>query len=191
MGEFEVKTSPAQTYGFLTDPNRFAPLLPMFKELADVQDDRFRIVMDVGMPQIRGRAEANVQFVERQPDQRAVLKSTVRHSLGMADSNMSFDLSASDHGTLVSWNCSTTVRGTLASLASGILAPLARKNVDAMIASVRNELGDAQIGAPVPFIDPVTPNGSVTPQPMAKRPSGWWLRLRGWFSRLGGAKGLS
>ncbi len=36
-GEFEVKKNPEEVYDFLTDPNRFAPLLPEFQSLI-VQD---------------------------------------------------------------------------------------------------------------------------------------------------------
>ena len=36
-GEFEVKRKPEEVYDFLTDPNKFAPLLPDFQGLT-VQD---------------------------------------------------------------------------------------------------------------------------------------------------------
>jgi len=31
-GEFEVKRTPEEVYDFLTDPQKFAPLLPEFKD---------------------------------------------------------------------------------------------------------------------------------------------------------------
>ncbi len=144
-GVFEVGVTPAQAFSFLTDPQRFAPLLPMFRELKDVDADRFLIVLDVGVPQIRGRAEAEVRFVERIADRKAGIVSTVRHSLGMADSSMSFTLSPSGSGTSIQWSCDSTVRGTLASLASGLLKPLAKRNIAAMVESVQRELG-AKVG---------------------------------------------
>ena len=36
-GEFEVKKTPEEVYDFLTDPNRFAALLPEFQRMT-VQD---------------------------------------------------------------------------------------------------------------------------------------------------------
>ena len=140
-GVFEVAVTPAQAFSFLTDPQRFAPLLPMFRELKDVDADRFRIVLDVGVPQIRGRAEAEVKFVERVPDRKAGIVSSLRHALGMADSSMSFTLSPSGSGTSIQWSCESIVRGTLASLASGLLKPLAKRNIAAMVESVQRELG--------------------------------------------------
>ena len=144
VGSFDVMASPGQAYAFLTDPTRFAPLLPMFKELKDVGPDSFQIVLDVGMPQIRGRAEAQVCLVERLEGERATFSSSVRHSLGMADGSMGFTLSPLGEGSRIDWICNTKVRGTLVSIAAGLLAPLARRNIAAMIASVRTELDRAQ-----------------------------------------------
>jgi len=174
-GEFDVAASVEESYAFLTDPRRFAPLLPMFKDLSDVTDDRFRVVLEVGMPQVRGRAEADLIFLERQQHQLARLKSTVRHALGMGDADMRFALAPAGGGTRVTWACSTTVRGTLASLASGILAPLARKNVDAMIQSVQQELG--AVGAPAAAAS------------ASEARTGFWQRLLLWLKggkRAGG-----
>lgn len=172
-GNFDVTASVADSYAFLTDPNRFAPLLPMFKELSNVTDNGFRVVLDVGMPQVRGRAEADVVFIERQPGRLASLKGKVRHTLGMADSDMQFALAPAGTGTRVTWKCSTMVRGTLASLASGILAPLARKNVDAMINSVQQELG-MQVAEPQ----------SALPSACEAAPGealGFWQRIALWL----------
>lgn len=188
-GTFDVIAPVSEAYGFLTDPSRFAPLLPMFKELSGVEADRFRVVLDVGMPQIRGKAEANVVFVERHPDQRAVMRSTMRHALGMADSDMSFDLVPEGAGSRVSWRCSSTVRGTLASLASGILAPLARRNVDAMIASVQEELGAVHSEAGTVPLTPAEGASATPPSPRQDLSVGWWARLGAWFARAFGAGG--
>lgn len=173
-GDFTVATSPADSYAFLTDPTRFAPLLPMFKELSNVTDTGFRVVLDIGMPQVRGRAEADVVFVEKSLGELASLKSKVRHALGMADTDMRFHLEPSGTGTKVAWTCSTMVRGTLASLASGILAPLARKNVDDMIRSVQQELGTP--GAP----DSTSPSPSPALTTLAPR-LGFWRRVAMWL----------
>ncbi|ROT43909.1 CoxG family protein [Pusillimonas sp. NJUB218] len=171
-GSFSVKTSLAETYAFLTDPERFAPLLPMFKSLESTDDDAFDLVMEVGVPQIRGRAEVHVVYIERKLDEYASLSSTVRHSLGVADASLQFSLESKGTGTQVTWTCDSTVRGTLASVASGILKPLARRNVSAMIASVQNELGAAE-DEDGPKEAPVE---SGTKSKMSDRVSSWLSR---------------
>ncbi len=159
---------------------QFAPLLPMFKELKPLSADNFRIVLDVGMPQIRGRAEADVVFVERRENEHASFRCNVRHALGMADTEMGFTLSVQGDGTSIDWRCSSVVRGTLASLARGILAPLARKNVDDMIENIRQALGASDAVAPAPAVPAAEP---VAPQ-------GWWARMLAWlgWTRATGAQ---
>lgn len=151
-GNFLVSSSPNETYQFLTDPVRFAPLLPMFKELKNVDEEAFEVVMEVGVPQIKGTAEVQVRFAEKVQDERANMVSQVRHSLGMADAQLEFVLLPYQAGTRVEWKCDSTVRGTLASVASGILSPLAKRNVKAMISSVQGELGalESDEDAPAP-----------------------------------------
>ena len=42
-GEFEVKKKPEDVYDFLTDPNRFAPLLPEFQSLSVHDSTHFAV----------------------------------------------------------------------------------------------------------------------------------------------------
>ena len=62
--QFDVTTAPADTFAFLTDPQLFAPLLPYFKELKDVQPGAFTVGLEVGIPQVRGRVDVAVKLVE-------------------------------------------------------------------------------------------------------------------------------
>ena len=40
-GEFEVKRTPEEVYDFLTDPQKFAPLLPDFQSMTQQDRDAF------------------------------------------------------------------------------------------------------------------------------------------------------
>src|SRR5437899_2872637 len=52
-GNFEVTRSPEEVYDFLTDPTKFAPLLPDFQGM-DIQDERhFAVKVNVGVSYIR------------------------------------------------------------------------------------------------------------------------------------------
>lgn len=167
-GSFDVAAAPADVFGFLTDPTRFAPLLPMFKELRDVEAGRFKVLLEVGVPQIRGLVEATVTMVENAPPNQATYRSSTRHALGMADSDIGFQLSPLGTGTRVEWRSETLVRGTLASIANGILMPLAKRNVEAMINALRAALSESPQSAPAAPVEPVAA--------AAGAPS-WWERL--------------
>lgn len=141
--QFEVKTAPADTFAFLTDPERFAPLLPYFKELKDVQPDAFTVGLEVGIPQLRGRVDVDVTLVESVAPERATYKSSGRHALGMVDSELAFSVAPSGTGSTVRWQSASVVNGTLASLAQGILIPLAKRQIRALVKTCQDRLGAA------------------------------------------------
>lgn len=143
-GNFEVTASPAETFAFITVPQTFAPILPYFKELHSVEGDTFGVLLEVGVPQIRGRADVAARRIESVPNERVVYTINGRHALGMIDARMTFVIEPVDAGSRVTWTSEGTVSGTLASLAQGILLPLARRQVKSLVMAVQKELGAVQ-----------------------------------------------
>ena len=73
-GEFEVKKKPDEVYDFLTNPEKFASLLPEFQGL-NVQDaTHFTVKVNVGISYIKGTAEVKMQLAEAQRPSRAQYK---------------------------------------------------------------------------------------------------------------------
>ncbi len=140
-GAFDVATSPDQTFAFLTDPGQFAPILPYFKELKDVKPGSFTVGLEVGIPQVRGRVDVAVALVEAEPAKSARYKTSGRHALGMVDSALSFSLAPLATGCSVQWQSESIVNGTLASLAQGILVPLAKRQIKALVKACQDQLG--------------------------------------------------
>jgi carbon monoxide dehydrogenase subunit G len=62
---------------------------------------------------------------------------------GNVDLNAGFDLRAEGNGTVVKWNGNAQVFGRLTSIAGGLLEPLARKNVQKVIASLQQAMNGA------------------------------------------------
>ena len=143
-GTFDVTTSPESTFAFLTDPERFAPLLPYFKELKNVQPEVFTVGLEVGVPQIRGHVDVQVKLVEKTAPTSAIYKSSGRHSLGIVDSDLSFTIRPNAGGATVDWRSSSVVNGTLASLAQGILVPLAKRQIKLLVRSCQDQLGTTE-----------------------------------------------
>jgi carbon monoxide dehydrogenase subunit G len=70
-GDFTVKKTRDEVYGFLVDPNRFCPLLPDFESMEIVDDRNFLIKMSVGIAHIRGTATVKMALVDEQRPKRA------------------------------------------------------------------------------------------------------------------------
>ena len=71
-GEFTVQRTPEETYDFLTDPNRFCPLLPDHQKV-DVRDaQNFMVDVKVGISHIRGTATVKLHLAEQDHPARAI-----------------------------------------------------------------------------------------------------------------------
>lgn len=141
--QFCVAAEPSETFAFLTEPRHFAPLLPYFRELKNVRPGAFTVGLEVGIPQLRGRVDVDVKLIECVAPEHALYKSSGRHALGMIDSETSFSVVATGEGSTVTWQSCSLVSGTLASLAQGMLVPLAARQIKLLVSACQERLGAA------------------------------------------------
>jgi carbon monoxide dehydrogenase subunit G len=139
-GEFEVNKSPEEVYDFLTDPNKFAPLLPEFQGMTQQDATHFTVKVNVGVSYIKGAADMKMELTEAERPKRAQYKGQGSVGGGNASVTAGFDLSSSGGGTKVGWQGETQVFGRLASVAGGLLEPLGKKNVQKLIDALRAAL---------------------------------------------------
>jgi carbon monoxide dehydrogenase subunit G len=132
-GEFEVKRSPEEVYDFLTDPNRFAPLLPEFQGLSVQDPTHFSVRVNVGVSYIKGTANVKLELAEANRPQRAQYKGQGNVPGGSASVIAGFDLAPNALGTKISWQGEAQVFGRLTSVAGGLLEPLGKKQVQKLI----------------------------------------------------------
>ena|SRR5271167_3745501 len=152
-GEFEVKKMPEEVYDFLTDPNRFAALLPDFQGL-NVQDStHFTLKVNVGISYIKGSAEVKIELAEADRPRRAQYKGQGAVAGGNVTMVAAFDLiqiadGTADGialgtvlGTKVNWQGEAQIFGRLASVAGGMLEPLGKKQIQKLINGLQAALG--------------------------------------------------
>jgi uncharacterized protein len=132
-GEFEVKRTPDYVYDFLSDPNKFAALLPDFQGLTIQDPTHFTVKVNVGISYIKGVAEVKMELAEADRPKRAQYKGKGSMAGGNVALTAGFDLSAVDGGTKVAWQGEAQIFGGLASMAGGLLEPLGKKQVQKLI----------------------------------------------------------
>src|SRR5258706_6249799 len=141
-GDFTVKKTPQQVYDFLVDPNRFCPLLPDYKSMEILDAKNFVVKVSVGISHIRGTAAVKMSLVETEPAARAVYEGQGDVPGGSTSLRAGFDLQPLPGGeTKVIWLGQSNVVGRIASLAGGLLEPLAKKNVQKLIDGLQKALG--------------------------------------------------
>ncbi len=137
-GAFEVKKHPEEVYDFLTDPNRFAALLPEFQGLTVQDPTHFTVKVNVGISYIKGAAEVKMELAEGDRPRRAQYKGQGAVSGGNVTMVAGFDLAparpdAAAPGTKVNWQGEAQIFGRLASVAGGLLEPLGKKQIQKLI----------------------------------------------------------
>ena len=161
-GDFEVPRSPEQVYDFLVEPQRFAPLLPDFQSVTVQDPTHFTVKVSVGVSHIRGNAEVKLHLAEAERPQRARYAGQGSVVAGNVTMDARFDLQPNSNGTRVLWQGEAQVFGRIISMAGGLLEPMAKKNLQKMIDSLRAALGGS-VQAPAPGMQQTT--GGQPPAP--------------------------
>jgi hypothetical protein len=139
-GEFRVGRKREEVYDFLTDPNRFAPLLPDFESLRVKDAKNFTVKAKVGIAHIRGTATVDLELAEGKRPRRALYQGKGSVAGGSVNLRAGFDLEEDGDGTRVRWNAEAQIFGPVISLAGGLLEPLAKKNVQKLIDGLQTAL---------------------------------------------------
>lgn len=132
-GEFEVKKNPEEVYDFLTDPNKFAPLLPEFQGVTVVDPSHFSVKVNVGISYIKGTADVKMELAEGDRPRRAQYKGQGAVAGGNVIMISGFDLTPVTDGTKVNWQGEAQIFGRLTSVAGGLLEPLGKKQIQKLI----------------------------------------------------------
>jgi len=132
-GEFEVQKKSEEVYDFLTDPNKFGPLLPDFQSMTVQDANHFTVKVNVGISYIKGTADVKMELAQADRPQRAQYKGQGSMAGGNVSLVAGFDLASAGAGTRVTWQGEAQIFGRLASVAGGLLEPLGKKNVQKLI----------------------------------------------------------
>jgi uncharacterized protein len=151
-GVFEVKKTPEEVYDFLTDPNRFASLLPDFQSLTVHDGTHFSLKVSVGISYIKGSADVKLELSESERPRRAQYKGQGAMAGGNVTMVAAFDLLpiagvgndgaglGAMAGTKVGWQGEAQIFGRLASVAGGLLEPLGKKQIQKLIDALQTAL---------------------------------------------------
>ncbi len=143
-GDFEVPRNKEDVYKFLANPEEFAPLLPGFQSMEVENDKTCSVKLKVGVPQIPGSATVKLRLDEAKPPDHALYTGKGKLAGGSMNLIAGFDLADSGGGkTKVTWKGEVIILGRLASLAGGLLKPLAKKNIETLIGGLRDKLSSS------------------------------------------------
>ena len=140
-GEFTVALPKEEVFASLSDPQKFAPLLPTFHSL-DMKDDRSATLrVKVGIGRICGTASTELILDETSPPTKARYIGRGRLMQGAYQMRSSFELEdAAGGGTLIKWQGEIQLVGKILSLVGGGLQGYAEREINTLIASLQDAL---------------------------------------------------
>jgi carbon monoxide dehydrogenase subunit G len=147
-GYFETERAPEDVYDFLTDPKKFAPLLPDFQSMTQQDATHFAVKVNVGISYIKGSADIKMELTQAERPRRAQYVGEAKVPGGKLMLSAGFDLRPAGDGTTANWQGEVQILGGLASVGGGLLELLGRKNVQRLIDALRAELNGSGDGQP-------------------------------------------
>lgn len=149
-GDFEIARSPEEVFAFLTDPNKFCPLLPEFQGMTVQDPTHFNVKVNVGVSYIKGIADVKMELTEADHPKRAQYKGKGNVAGGGATVVAGFDLAPTPAGTKVVWQGEAQVFGRLTSVAGGLLEPLGKKQIQKLIDGLQAALENSKQSGEMP-----------------------------------------
>lgn len=146
-GEFRIELPREKVFELLSDPEKFAPLLPTFHSLEMVDEHTANLRVKVGIGRIHALASTQLILDE------ALAPETIRYigkgkvMQGAYQMISSFKLEPVGSATQVKWCGETVLVGKILSLAGGGLRGYAEKEINTLITSLQQALTPEAIEA--------------------------------------------
>jgi carbon monoxide dehydrogenase subunit G len=139
-GNFQVLKNRETVYGLLTDPRKFAPLLPNLQDL-EIHDDReFTVQVKVGLGFIKSTATIRLALSGEQPHSHATYKGSGSVAGEPIAVTAAFDLEEKGGQTQVNWVGESSLNMKLPAAAANLLEPVARQSIKVLVDSIKAAL---------------------------------------------------
>ncbi len=139
-GMFLASRSAEVVFDLLSDPQRFAPLLPDFESMLAEDATHFTVRIAIAVGQINGYANLAMELCEAALPSRVEYRGQGIVAGSQLNLNLQFDIAPSDNGAAVSWRGEFSLNGMLALMAGHLLEPMGRRNFQRMAERIQNEL---------------------------------------------------
>lgn len=140
-GSVEIRAPRERVWDFVVDPRRVGPCGPGVESVEIVDETRFTARAKVGIGFISARLVVDMEIVEREEPDRAVIVARGHGPGGVVDATATMRLRDGDAGvTVMEWAADVTIGGTLASVGARMIEGMAEKMIGQTFDCVRARL---------------------------------------------------
>lgn len=138
-GEFQVSKDQSSVLSFLSDAKSVAECIPDLQELKEEEGGQVSVKVKVGVGFLKGTM--NIRLQSEQQGSNVRFHGNGKGLNSVVDIDAGFAVSeAGPNECTVKWDGDAQVKGTLASMASGLLTPIQEKNIRDLVAGIQQTL---------------------------------------------------
>ena len=140
-GSVPIKAPRDKVWAFVTDPDQVGQCGPGVESIEVIDATHFKAVAKVGIGFISARFNADMEFAELQPPDRALIKAHGQAPGSAVDATAEMRLSdGADGTTVMDWNADVNLSGTLASVGARLIDGTANKMIGQTFDCMRTKL---------------------------------------------------
>jgi len=141
QGTEEIAAPRDRVWTFLMDPNQVGSCGPGVESIEVVDDNHFKATAKVGIGFISARFLVDMEFVEREPPNKAVIKVHGQAPGSAVDGTATMTLSdGADDGTVLDWTADVLIGGSIASVGARLIEGTANKMIGQTFTCIREKL---------------------------------------------------
>ena len=139
-GTFLTERSADEVFDLLSNPERFAPLLPDFESVTVLDETHFSVRIVIAVAEFSGHANLTMELSNavRPHEVKYTGRATIAGS--QLDLRLGFQIGAADGTTGVTWEGEFSLDGMLALMAGGLIDSMGRKSFERMAERVQDAL---------------------------------------------------
>jgi uncharacterized protein len=128
-GSTTINSPRAKVWAFLTNPDFVSKCAPGLESMEVIEENKkFKAVGSVGLGNIKVRFTGDIEFIEMDEPNRAVMKGRGSAPGSAVEGTAEMKLRDGDNGaTIMDWSADVNVLGTIASLASRMMGSVTQK----------------------------------------------------------------
>ena len=126
IGDYEFPVSPAVLWDALQDPDLLARVLPGCQKMEKVADNEFKGNIKISMGPVQGAFQGTVVYSKLQPPESLTLVVNARGPSGIVNGEGALTLTATQKGTLLTYQGEGQVGGRMASVSQRLMESSAK-----------------------------------------------------------------
>ena len=141
-GAFSVRRTVEEVFDLLSNPERFAPLMPDFESMTVQDATHFTMRTVIAIGEIQGHANLAMESLPATRPARVGYAGSATIAGGPLRMAIDFQIKPREEMTEVVWQGEVTLEGALAMMAENLLESMGRRNLDRMAERLQLSLQD-------------------------------------------------